>query len=121
RRGSGPGWPRSGRTRAGNGLQSPEAGTTSDGYAPAASSGTSWNGRTSTGAAQALVALAAQASASSRSAALMIQNPPSCSFVSANGPSVVRTSPSLIRTTVAVDGGCRPPANTQAPAASSSV
>ena len=43
------------------------------------------------------VALAAHARAASRSAASMTQNPPSCSLVSANGPSVVRTSPSLHR------------------------
>ena len=35
------------------------------------------------------------ASAASRSAALITQKPPSCSLVSANGPSVVTTSPSL--------------------------
>ena len=47
----------------------------------------------------------------------MIQKPPSCSLVSAYGPSVVTTRPPWPRTTVAVDGGYRPPANTQAPAA----
>ncbi len=46
----------------------------------------------------------------------MIQKPASCSLVSANGPSVVTTRPSLERTTVAMDAGCSPPANTQAPA-----
>ena len=39
--------------------------------------------------------LAAHASAASRSGAVMIQNPPSCSLVSANGPSVMIGSPSV--------------------------
>ncbi len=43
----------------------------------------------------------------------MIQKPPICSLVSANGPSVVTTWPPLDRTTVAVAAGSRPPANTQ--------
>jgi hypothetical protein len=81
--------------------------------------GSSWNGRASTGAPQALVAPAAQASAASRSAALMTQKPPSCSLVSANGPSVVSYSPSRTRTTVAVSGGNSPPPNTKAPSACS--
>src|SRR5215467_2166734 len=80
------------------------------------SSPTSWNGRTSTGAPQASDPLAAQASAASRSGAVMTQKPPSCSLVSANGPSVVTTCPFWERTTVAVSGGWRPPAKTQAPA-----
>src|SRR6266545_4606715 len=80
------------------------------------SSGTSWNGRTSTGAPQAVDPLPAHSSAASKSAALMTQKPPSCSLVSANGPSVVTTWPPWARTTVAVDAGWRPPANTQAPA-----
>src|SRR5215470_5356946 len=80
------------------------------------SSPVSWNGRTSTGAPQASDPLAAQASAASRSGAVMTQNPPSCSLVSANGPSVVTTCPFWERTTVAVSGGWRPPAKTQAPA-----
>src|ERR1035438_9858746 len=80
------------------------------------SSGSSWNGRTSTGAPQAADPLAAQSRAASRSATLMTQKPPSCSLVSANGPSVVTTWPPWARTTVAVAGGWRPPANTQAPA-----
>jgi hypothetical protein len=57
------------------------------GYQP---SGSSWNGRTSTGCVHARVALRPHASAESRSAALMIQNPPMCSLPSANGPSAVR-------------------------------
>jgi hypothetical protein len=36
---------------------------------------------------------------------------------SVNGPSVMSTSPSVARTTVATSAGCRPPVNTQAPAA----
>ena len=52
--------------------------------------GSSWKGRTSTGALAGDGALAAQLSAASRSATLMIQKPPSCSLVSANGPSVVQ-------------------------------
>src|SRR5207253_6063519 len=88
---------------------------------PSYAAGSSWNGRTSTGALQATVARAASASASSRSAAWMTQNPPSCSFVSANGPSVVMTSPpSATLTTVAVLAGCSPPAKTHFPAALSS-
>src|SRR5215831_8156100 len=80
------------------------------------SSPVSWNGRTSTGAPQASEPLAAQASAASRSGAVMTQKPPSCSLVSANGPSVVTTCPFCERTTVAVSGGWRPPAKTQIPA-----
>src|SRR5918996_212021 len=41
--------------------------------------------------------------------------PPRCSFDSAKGPSVVRTSPSDTRTTVAVSGSCRRPEKPQAP------
>ena len=70
---------------------------------------------------QAAEPLAAHASAASRSGASMIQKPPSCSFVSANGPSVMSGSPSVARTTVADAGSCRPPAKTQAPAAWSSA
>src|SRR6185312_6363372 len=62
------------------------------------------NGRTSTGSVVALAALRAQSSAASRSGARMIQMPPMCSFPSANGPSVVRTSSPVARTTVAVLG-----------------
>ena len=65
---------------------------------------------------QATVALRAQARAASRSGASMIQNPPSCSFDSGNGPSVRMISPSACaRATVAVDAGCRPPPNTHTP------
>ena len=78
-------------------------------------------GRTSTGSLHAAVALRAQPSAASRSGARMIQNPPMCSLPSAKGPSVMSTSPSAARSTVAVSGGCRPPVNTQAPAALSSA
>src|SRR5215472_5102777 len=85
------------------------------------SSASSWNGRTSTGSRQAAEPLAAQSSAASRSAAWMTQSPPSCSLVFANGPSVVTTWPLWARTTVAVEGGCSPPPNTQAPAAWSSA
>ena len=59
-------------------------------------------------------------SATSRSGALMIVKPPRCSLPSTNGPSVMSASPSLTRTTVAVLGGCSPPANTQLPVAFSS-
>src|SRR5215469_9308318 len=79
------------------------------------SSASSWNGRTSTGLRQAVEPLTAQSSALSRSGALITQNPPSCSFVSENGPSVVTTWPPWVRTTVAVEGGCSPPAKTHAP------
>ena len=52
----------------------------------------------------------------------MTQKPPSYSFVSVNGPSVVTTSPSVPvpddgLSTVAVVGGCSPPPNTHALAA----
>ena len=53
----------------------------------------SWKGRTSTGPMQAAQPLAAHSSAASRSGAWMTQNPPSCSLVSANGPSVVWSRP----------------------------
>ncbi len=46
----------------------------------------------------------------------MTQNPPSCSFVSANGPSVTVVLPPSTRTTVALSGGRSPPPKTQAPA-----
>ncbi len=46
--------------------------------------------------------------ASSRSRASMRKKPPSCSFVSAKGPSVVVTLPFRIRTVVAVRTGWRP-------------
>src|SRR5712692_2628572 len=62
------------------------------------------------------VALAPHLRASSRLATLMIQKPPTCSLPSANGPSVVSTSPFLTRRVVAVLEGNNPPPNTQAPA-----
>src|SRR5206468_8752517 len=80
-------------------------------------SGRSWNGRTSTAPRQAADPLRAHSRAASRSGTSMIQKPPTCSLVSANGPSVVRTSPSLTRTTVAVSAGCSPLAKTHAPLA----
>ena len=55
--------------------------------------GSSWKGRTSTGSMQAWVAFLAQASAASRSAASMTQNPPMCSLDSVKGPSVIRNPP----------------------------
>ena len=48
-------------------------------------------------------------------------NPPRCSLASMNGPSVRSASPSRVRTTVAADGACRPPANTHTPASRISV
>jgi hypothetical protein len=81
-------------------------------------SGIGWKARTSTGWAHASLAWAANAVAASISGAVRIQQPPICSLVSAKGPSVLRTAPSRTRTTVAVAGGSRPPANTQLPAAS---
>src|SRR5688500_9440367 len=77
----------------------------------------SWNGRTSIGQVVAPALLVAQASAVSRSGTSMMLNPPNCSFVSANGPSVVSTSPLCICTTVAVLASCSPPPNTHTPAA----
>jgi hypothetical protein len=47
----------------------------------------------------------------------MIQNPAMCSFVSANGPSLMVVVPFSIRTTVALSGVRSPPPKTQAPAA----
>src|SRR5206468_10005434 len=52
--------------------------------------------------------LAAQLIASSRSLHSNTQKPPSCSWVSAKGPSVVSVLPSRTRTVVAVEVGCRP-------------
>ncbi len=54
-------------------------------------SGSSWNGRTSTGPRHATAPWRANSRAASRSGALSTQNPPSCSLLSANGPSVVST------------------------------
>jgi hypothetical protein len=50
----------------------------------------------------------------------MTVKPPMCSLPSANGPSVVRTSPSFARTIVDALGSCSPPANTHEPAVWSS-
>src|SRR5262249_48931231 len=50
----------------------------------------------------------------------MIVNPPRCSLLSIYGPSVMRTSLSFTRTTVAELGGCSPPEKTHAFAAASS-
>src|SRR3954470_6723081 len=76
----------------------------------------SWKGRTSIGRPVARASLVPQPSAASRSAASTIEKPPMYSLLSMNGPSVVRTSSSLTRTTVAVLGACSPAANTHAPA-----
>ena len=51
------------------------------------------------------VALRPHSSAASRSGALITQKPPMCSLPSANGPSVMSTSPPSRRTTVAVLAG----------------
>ena len=61
--------------------------------------------------------LAPQSSAASRSAALRIVMPPICSLLSMNGPSVVTTSPSWWRSTVAELAGCSPPLKIHTPAA----
>jgi hypothetical protein len=65
---------------------------------------------------QAADAFSAQARAASRSSHLSTQNPPMCSFASANGPSVVVVRPSATLTTVETSGVSRPPPNTHAPA-----
>ena len=57
----------------------------------------------------------AQFSAASRSGSSKIQKPPSHSFDSANGPSVMTGSAPVASTVVAVSRGIRPPANTQTP------
>ena len=49
---------------------------------------------------------AARAMASSRSLASTRKKPPSCSRVSAKGPSVVKVFPFFTRTVVAVETGC---------------
>jgi hypothetical protein len=79
------------------------------------------NGRTSMAKVVALAAFLPHSRAASRSGALMRQMPPRYSLPSAYGPSVIRTSPSPGRSTVAVSGPCRPPAKTQAPASRSSA
>src|SRR5262249_38099378 len=60
------------------------------------------NGRTSIGSVVARASRRPHSRAASRSVAWMIVNPPRCSLASAKGPSVVSTSPSWSRTTVAV-------------------
>src|SRR6476659_4937186 len=75
------------------------------------------SGRTSTFRLQALDPSAASLSATSRSAASMIQKPAMCSFDSRNGPSVKTASPARLSMTVAVFGDPRPPAKTQLPSA----
>src|SRR5262249_55090782 len=83
----------------------------------ASSRSPSKNGRTSIGRCSAAAASLAHSRASSRSAALMIQNPARCSLVSVYGPSVIRKSPPDWRTTVAVSAPpCRPLLNTNTPA-----
>src|SRR5581483_7817299 len=62
-------------------------------------------GRTSIGSVVARASLRPHSSAASRSGALMMVNPPTCSLPSTNGPSVVSDSPSFTRTTVAVLAG----------------
>src|SRR5262249_26215677 len=66
------------------------------------------NGRTSIGSVVATASLRPHSSAASRSAALMMVKPPTYSFASMKGPSVMRASPSFTRTTVAVLGGYSP-------------
>src|SRR5690606_12582195 len=75
------------------------------------------SGRTSIGSPTISASLRPQPSASSRSAARMTVKPPRCSLPSAYGPSVISTSPSLARSTVAVPGACRAAANTHVPEA----
>src|SRR5581483_3420881 len=62
-------------------------------------------GRTSTEPYRAVGTFAAHSHAFSNEGASMRKKPPSCSFVSANGPSVTISSPSRTRTVVAVDVG----------------
>src|SRR6185436_7915767 len=61
------------------------------------------NGRISSVPYSAAGTRAAMRIASSRSGRSVTKIPPSCSFVSANGPSVTIVSPSTTRTTLAVD------------------
>src|SRR5208282_4376578 len=63
-------------------------------------------GRTSTAPIEAAGQRAAQSSAASSEGSSRIVNPPSCSLVSANGPSCTRRFPSFRRTVVPVSGGC---------------
>src|ERR1700694_1753022 len=83
----------------------------------AQSAASSCRGLTSTGRVVARASFEPHSSAASRSGALMIVNPPMCSFASVHGPSVKRSSPAPAFTTVAVLGGCSPAVNTHAPAA----
>src|SRR4030095_11023190 len=77
------------------------------------------NGRTSTFRLQAFAPSAASLSATSRSAASIIQKPARYSFVSRKGPSVNNASPPRLSMTVAELGDASPPAKTQWPSASS--
>src|SRR5216684_4441102 len=73
-------------------------------------------GRTSTAPAEAAGQRAAQSSAASSEGSSRIVNPPSCSLVSAKGPSCTRRFPSLTRTVVAVSGTARGSPPTYMPA-----
>src|SRR4029453_3257079 len=75
------------------------------------------NGRTSTFRLQAFDPSAASLSATSRSAASMIQKPTRYSFDSTNGPSLNSASSPRLSRRGAVPGEPRPAANTQCPAA----
>src|SRR6185312_9041378 len=77
------------------------------------------NGRTSTFRLQAFDPSAASLSATSRSAAWMIQKPARYSFDSRKGPSVNIASSPRLSMTVAELGAARPPAKTQCPSATS--
>src|SRR5207344_732807 len=77
------------------------------------------NGRTSTFRLQAFDPSAASLSATSRSAASMIQKPARYSFDSRKGPSVSIASSPRLSMTVAELGAARPPAKTQWPSATS--
>src|SRR5271156_79013 len=63
-------------------------------------------GRTSTAPIEAAGHRAAHSSAASSEGSSRIVNPPSCSLVSAKGPSCTRRFPSFSRTVVPVSGGC---------------
>src|SRR5262249_50293192 len=65
-------------------------------------------GRTSTAPPGAAGQRSAQGGAASRSATSRRKSPPSCSFVSAKGPSSTFGAPSTVRTVVAVEVGLRP-------------
>ena len=68
--------------------------------------GPSLTGRISMVPTRATAPRAAMVIASSRSVTSISVSPPSCSCVSANGPSVTNCLPLRTRTLVAVDGGC---------------